>query len=397
MTKGPLDGYRVIELGQGVPSPFATLQLGDGGADVIKVENKSGDVAREMPPFWVNGKSAVFVSINRNKRSLAIDLTSAEGREVLASLISTADVLVEDVDLTREIGLDVFPLAQKQPQLVHCRISGYGPKGPLSELPGSELTAQLASEAVLSLGSLRDPPIRLGTDVASCYAGIYAAQGILSALWRRHQDGHGQQVDVSLFGCMLMMRATLWAALTNPDDWFGFHNDSYVKPPDYGYQAKDGTIMLVVGRMSDEQWASLFDELGLEDLSDEEKHLLRTQGSVNSRLAHITKPIWERALVNFNVDELLEIFPRNGGNAYRINNYEEMLSHPQTQHLGIVEEVETPDGPVRVLRPPWQFSEDPVSVRLAPPELGQHTNEILAEIGYSTDSVEELRRAGILV
>lgn len=344
------------------------MHLGDGGADVIKIETRDGDIARTLPPFYDHGDSGVFVAINRNKRSLKLDLGSPEGREVLQSLIARADVLIEDADFTREVGLNVFGLAGANDMLVHTRITGWGPEGPMAGFAGGELPAQMASEAVLSLGALTEPPVRLGTDAASSYAGVYAAQGTLAALWRRFQDGKGQRVDVSLFGCMLAMRATLWAAQSNPDEWWGFHNDSYVKPADYGYKAKDGSLMLVVGRISDEQWAGLLSDLGLSDLTAEEVHMLKTQGGANARFGHVSKPIWEKGLVNFTVDELGEIFNRNGGNSYRINDYPHTFAHPQTQHLDFLREVGGPSGPVTVMRPPWDFSEDPVesACRLPP-------------------------------
>ena len=394
MSTGPLQGFRVVELGQGIPAAVAGMHLGDGGADVIKVETGDGDVARGMPPFFPTGESGTFVALNRNKRGVRLDLCSEAGREILARLIAVSDALIEDADFTQELRLDVAAIAAQVPRLVHCRISGWGPDGPLADQPGAEIAAQMASEATTSLGSLDAPPVRLGTDAASTYAGIYAAQGILAALWRRLQDGEGQRVDVSLFGSMLVTRATLWAALSNPDDWFGFHTDSYVKPPDYGYQAKDGALTVVVGRMSDEQWPGLFADLGLDALTPEERQLLRTEGGVVSRFSHLTRPLWERGLADFSVEEAIAIFARHGANAYRVNDYQHLFDHAQTNQLGILGEVEGANGPLPVMRPPWHFSEDEIGVSLPPPTLGQHTDEVLAELGYDRETAARLRAAG---
>lgn len=391
---GPLEGFRIIELGQGIPAAVAGMHLGDGGADVIKVETGQGDIARALPPYFPTGESGAFVALNRNKRSINIDLCSAAGRQILEKLIAGSDALIEDVDYTRELGLDISGLVADYDRLVHCRISGWGGQGPMADLPGGELPAQMAAEATTSLGSLDDPPVRLGTDAASTYAGIYAAQGILAALFRRLQDGQGQRVDVSLFGSLLVTRATIWAALSNPDDWFGFHTDSYVKPPDYGYQAGDGALTVVVGRMSDEQWHALFADLGLDILTSEEQRLLRTEGGSTSRLTHVTRPLWERALANFKVEEAIDIFARHGASAYRVNDYPHLFAHPQAQHLRILTEVEGANGPLPVMRPPWQFSEDTVGVRLPPPGLGQHTDDVLREFGFSAGKVSELRANG---
>ena len=379
---GPIEGYRVLELAHGIPGAVAAMHLGDGGADVIKVETPEGDYARGMPPFYEHGDSAAFIAVNRNKRSVVLDLASDAGRETLRALIAAADVLIEDADFARELGIDTDSLNAGD-RLVHCRISGFGPRGPMSELSGSEIGAQLASEATLSLGSLEAPPQRLGTDAASTYTGIYAAQAVLAALWRRHRDGQGQRVDVSLFGSMLEMRVTLWAALSNPDEWYGFHNDSYVRPPDTGYQCKDGAITMVVGRIDDEQWLALIADLGLDQLSPEEQHLARTQSGANSRQGHIYKPLWERFLKNLTVDEVAAIFNKHGGNAYRHNTYPDVFSHPQTIHLDITQQVEGPSGPVTVMKPPFAFSDTPVGVHRPPPALGQHTAEVLAEYGLS--------------
>ena len=379
----PLEGFRILELGQGIPAAVAGMHLGDGGADVIKVETPNGDIARSMPPFWESGDSAVFVAINRNKRSVMLDLSAESGRNTLRDLIDQSDVLIEDVDFTRELDLDVESLVAGNTKLVHCRITGWGPNGPMADLPGGELPAQMAAEATTSLGALGEPPLRLGTDAASTYTGIYAAQGILAALWRRFQDGEGQRVDVSLFGCMLMMRSTLWTALSNPDEWFGFHNDSYVRPPDTGYQCKDGAVTVVVGRISDEAFAGLMSDLGMDELSPEEQQMARVNIGANSRQGHVYKPVWEKYLGRFTVDEVAAMLNKHGGNAYRHNDYPHLFQHPQTQHLDFLREVAAPtgDGTVTVMAPPWQFSDADSPVRLPPPAVGQHTDEVLAELG----------------
>ena len=381
-VSGPISAYRVIELAQGIPGAVAAMHLGDGGADVIKVETSDGDYARGMPPFYRHGDSAGFVAVNRNKRSVVLDLASEHGREALRALIASADVLIEDADFTRELSLDVASLISGD-QLVHVRISGYGPLGPLADLPGAEITAQLASEATLSLGSLGESPVRLGTDAASTYAGIYAAQAALAALWRRHRDGQGQRVDVSLFGSMLEMRVTLWAALSNPDEWYGFHNDSYVRPPETGYRCKDGAVTMVVGRIDDEQWAALIEDLGLDQLSEEDQRTARREVGSNSRQGHRYKHLWERFLQDYTVDEVAAILNKHGGNAYRHNTYPDVFTHPQTIHLDITRQVEGPSGRVTVMKPPFEFSDTPAGVNRPPPALGQHTVEVLAELGIA--------------
>ncbi|HTE84886.1 MAG TPA: CoA transferase, partial [Dehalococcoidia bacterium] len=210
---GPLDGYRVVELAEGVAGPYCTMELGDAGADVIKIESLSGDCARGWGPPQEGGTSSVFLRLNRNKRSIALDLDSTEGIAIACRILSSADVAVVDVNRLPDPSFRYEQVAESNPQLVYCAISGFGDRGPWADRPSGELPVQLMSEATSSLGRTGEPPVRAGTDIASMYAAIHGVQGICAALLARDRIGSGQRLDVSLFGSLLAMRSTLWVAL----------------------------------------------------------------------------------------------------------------------------------------------------------------------------------------
>ncbi|HEY7294374.1 MAG TPA: CoA transferase, partial [Dehalococcoidia bacterium] len=294
---GPLDGYRVVELAEGVAGPYCARALGDAGADVIKVEPPAGDRARGWGSPHQGGTSAVFLSLNRSKRGVALDLAQASGLETARRLLASADVAVLDANGWAAKALDYEAAAAVNPHLVWCQISGYGDGGPWAGRPAGELPAQLLSEATSSLGRIGEEPVRLGTDVASMYAANYAVQAICAALLEREQSGSGQRIDVSLFGSMLAMRSTLWVALSNPDEWWGFHLDSYVKPPDHGYRCKDGAIFFSLARMERERFDALLRELDMDWARDDPLFpllALDTAGGTG-RHAHEVKHLWERA------------------------------------------------------------------------------------------------------
>ena len=244
MSTGPLDGVKVVEVAEGVAGPMTGRLLGDAGADVVKVETAGGDRARGWGPQQGDGTSVVFSALNRNKRSVVVD--DVTGPDV-ARLIGDADVLVVD-----DGQVDVDTLMSGSPGLVVCVVSGWGPRGPWAGRAGGELPAQLASEAYTSLGILGEEPVRLGNDHAAMLTASFAVQGVVAALLVKDEVG-GQRVDVSLFGSLLQMRSTLWVALSNPDEWWGFHLDSYVKPPEHGYTCKDRRIYFSVGRVADRE------------------------------------------------------------------------------------------------------------------------------------------------
>ena len=266
-SAGSLDGFRVLDFTQGLCGPFCTMQLGDGGAEVIKVEPPAGDFARRMGPPFIGDESAVFLSLNRNKKSIVIDLESSSGRETAARLAREADVVVEDFGpgAATTLGLDYPQLRAANPKLIYCSITPFGEEGPLRHLPGSELVVQAMAEYTTSLGRIGDPPVRVGADIASLNTGTFAAQAILGGLFHRLRSGEGQRVAVSEFGALLHMRGIMWSSLSDPDDWYGFHLDHYIKPPDYGYQTKNGSFYFILRRGNSEDWDRLVMELGMEE------------------------------------------------------------------------------------------------------------------------------------
>ena len=382
---GSLDGFRIIDLTQGLCGPFCTMQLGDGGADVIKIEPPNGDYARRMGPPFVGDESAVFLSLNRNKKSVTLDLATDAGRDAVRKLAAKADVVVEDFgpDAASKIGLGYDQLKQINSKLIYCAISPFGEEGPLRDAPGSELVIQAMAEYTASLGRIGEPPVRVGADIASLNTGIFAAQAILAALFHRLRAGEGQRVAVSEFGSLLHMRGIMWSALSDPDDWFGFHLDHYTKPPDYGYQAKDGSFYFILRRGDSEGWDKLIMGLGMEEvLADPRFDDYGRAATSIGRYATEVKPIWEKAFANRSRGELIDLIKGMGGDAVPIMDYPALMAHPQVAALDIVTEVTHPTaGSLKMIRPVARFSDTPNSIRLPPPLLGQHTAEVLDAVG----------------
>lgn len=379
---GPLAGFRVVELAEGVAGPYCSMELGDAGADVIKIEPLGGDSARGWGPPLEGGTSSVFLRLNRNKRSITLDLASADGVITARRLLASADVAIVDLNRLPDASLRYDVVGGANTQIVYCAISGFGERGPWADRPSGELSVQLMSEATSSLGRIGEPPVRAGTDIAGMYAAIYGVQAICAALLARDRIGTGQRIDVSLFGSLLAMRSTLWVALSNPDEWWGFHLDSYVKPPDHGYPCKDGRIFVNLARMEKGELGALLAELRMEWARDDPQFALLAQDSTGAgRYAHVVHHLWDRGLQQFTVVEATEIIERHGGLVFPMNDYAMMRQNNQAQFVGMFQSMEQPGvGPMEVMRPPWDFSDTPAELRLPAPRLGEHTAEILAEL-----------------
>jgi len=375
----------VVEIAEGVAGPYAAMSLADAGADVIKVEPPQGDRSRGWAPS-LDGDSPVFRTLNRSKRGIVLDWSSDQDVETARRLLSDADVAVVDKHgLPAELGWERL----NAPGLVYCAISGFGPQGPWADRPASEIGTQMASEATSSLGNLGDSPVRHGSDIGSVFAANNAIQAICAALYARDDSDPanptgGQRVEVSLFGSLIAMRSTLWVALSNPDEWWGFHLDSYVKPPDHGYDCRDLPIYFSLARIRGEAFESLIDELGMgwaREHRDYEK--LRTDGAGGAgRYAAELKPLWERGFANFDADQVIEIVERHGGWAFPMHDYGRLSEDPQVEAVGAIFDLEQADGSImRQVAPPWDFEGTPVPTPTRPaPALGQHQDEVLGEL-----------------
>jgi crotonobetainyl-CoA:carnitine CoA-transferase CaiB-like acyl-CoA transferase len=396
---GALSGFRVLDLSEGLCGPFCTMHLGDSGAEVIKVEPPGGDRARRVGP-QIGGESAVFLSLNRNKKTVVIDYRSAAGRDIVKRLAGDADVVVEDFGPgeAAKLGLAYDDLKERNPRLVYCAISPFGEEGPLAEMPGAELTIQAMAEYTASLGSIGAPPVRVGADVASLNTAIFAVQGIVAALFHRERSGAGQRVAVSQFGTLMHMRGIMWHALSNPDDWFGFHLDSYTYPPEHGYQTKDGPMYFILRRGSSEDWDRFVIELGMEAYLDDPR--FRNYGRAATgigRNAAEVRSIWENAFKDRSRQEIIDLVRSVGGDAVPILDYPSLVSDLQVQALGAITKIEHPTaGSFDTVAPVVRFSGTPTTITSPPPTLGQHTDEVLKVAGFEDSELHKLREARII-
>jgi crotonobetainyl-CoA:carnitine CoA-transferase CaiB-like acyl-CoA transferase len=398
-NSGAMAGFRVLDLTEGLCGPFCTMHLGDSGAEVLKIEPPGGDRARRFGPS-IGDQSAVFLSLNRNKKSVVVDYRTAAGRAIVKRLARTADVVVEDFGpgaaAAMELGYN--ELKAGNPRLVYCAISAFGEDGPFRDLPGAELTIQAMAEYTASLGSIGAPPVRVGADVASLNTAIFAVQAIVGALFHRERTGAGQRVAVSQFGSLLHMRGIMWQALSNPDEWYGFHLDSYTYPPEHGYQTKNGPMYFILRHGSSEDWDRFVIELGMEAYLDDPRfgNYGRKATGIGQHAADV-RPIWEAAFKDRTREELIELVRGIGGDAVPILDYPSLIADPQVQALDAIAEITHPTaGKFHTVAPAVRFSETPTAILNPPPKLGQHTEEVLIELGFSEKEIARLRASGTI-
>jgi CoA:oxalate CoA-transferase len=393
----PLDGLKVLDLSRVLAGPYCTMLLGDMGADVVKVEQPGkGDDTRSYGPPFVNGESVYFMSVNRNKRSMTLDLKHEKGKEILHKTILAADVLVENFrpGTLGKLGFDYQAAIQINPRLVYCSISGYGHTGPLAHLPGYDLIVQGEGGITSLTGDSDGPPYKVGTSQADIIAGMNAFQGILLALFARQQTGRGQKVDIALLDsqvALLTYQAGIYFATGVSPTRMGNQHPSIV--PYETYPCKNGYINLGCG--NDRSWKVFCRTAGLESLLEDEQFRTNADRVKNRhRLSAILEPL----MMTQTPEEWIDLLRPQGIPCGPIQSVEEVCEHPQTKSREMVVELDHPKaGAIRVTGIPIKLSETPGAVVTPPPGLGEHTEKILEEwLGLEPAQIESLRQAGVL-
>jgi crotonobetainyl-CoA:carnitine CoA-transferase CaiB-like acyl-CoA transferase len=370
----PLSGIRVIDLTRVLAGPLCTMLLGDMGAEVIKIEDPDrGDDTRDWAPF-VDGWSTYYLGVNRNKKSVALDLKSDDGAALLADLIRSADVLVENFrpGALARLGFGAERMRGLNPRLIYCSISGYGATGPRSDLPGYDMVIQGESGLMDVTGFPETGPTKVGVAITDCLAAQYAVQGILLALISRARTGQGQVVDIALLDAavsILGLPAGIVAATGRSPGRLGNAHPSLA--PYEPYQAADGKVIVAVA--NPRLWSRFCRAVGLEDLENDPRFATNS-----ARLTHrvaLNEQI-EQVFVVAGVDELIGRLTAAGVPCGRVRSIDEVLTDPQLAARNMLVEIPAGAASVRVPGNPVKLSAAPVLPLEPPPALGQHTEEI---------------------
>lgn len=397
MTTGAaLGDVVVLDLSHALAGPFASTMLGDYGAEIIKIEPLEGDIARAWGPPFYGDESAYFVNLNRNKKSVALDLKHPEGKAIFFALLDRADVVLENlrVGAVARLGIDYARARERQPGIIYCSISGFGQDGPYRDRAALDLVVQAESGMMSVTGEPGGRGVRAGVSIADLTAGMYAAFAVLAALHARQSTGRGQFIDVSMLeGQLGILSGMIGAYLA----------DGVVPGPlgtAYGallpYQTfRTKTRDIAVGIGSDKLWRTFCPLLGVPEIAGDPRYV--TNAARNANRPSLIAALQD-AFLTRTYDEWEAILLPAGIPLGAINTIDQVVAHPQVGARGVLVECAHPvAGRVKMVGPPVRLSETPGEVRAPAPLLGEHTGEVLRErLGLTDDEIRFLRRASVI-
>jgi crotonobetainyl-CoA:carnitine CoA-transferase CaiB-like acyl-CoA transferase len=388
-----LDKIRVVEMTEALAGPYCAMLLGDFGADVIKVERPgTGDQSRGWGPPFVGSESAYYLATNRNKRSVALNYDHRRGAEALQKLLAGADVFITNqpsMASLKKRGIDPETLCAKHPRLVYCSITGYGFTGPKAGRPGYDILAQAETGVMSFTGEPEGGPMRYPIAIADMTCGMYAAMGILGALFAREKTGSGQYLDMALFDSQLTWLANVGSSYLNADASPKRWGNAHANIVPYEVFRGSDDRHFVVGAGTEALWKRFVQIPGIpRELGRDERfqtNALRIQNR------EILVPLLQKALRENPAQAWLARLAEAGVPAAPINTVSEAVNDAQTLARGLIVQIEYPSlGTAKSIANPIRFSDTPVSYRLPPPLLGEHTSEILGSLGYTTEEMKSM-------
>jgi len=396
--KSLLDGVRVLDLSRVLAGPYCTMMLGDLGADIIKIEAPGlGDDTRHWgPPFTEGGESAYFLCVNRNKRSMTLNLKTNQGIQILKELIQQCDVLVENfrVDTMDKWGLSYETLQQLKRGLIYCSITGYGYTGPYRNLPGYDFIIQAQGGVMSITGPEEGEPCKVGVAIADITAGLFACNAILAALYDHQKSGRGQRIDISLLDSQIAWLANVGSNyLISGEKPMRYGNAHPNIVPYQTFRASDGYFALGIG--NDAQWKQFCERAGKIEWA-EDGRFKTNANRVENRNTLI--PLLDELFLRNEIAHWLSILESVGVPCGSINTIDQLFDDPQVQAREMVIQVDHPSaGVIKMVASPLKIPTAPVKIRLPPPKLGEHTEKILHDLlGYDRNTVEELRTSQVI-
>ena len=393
----PLKGIRILDLTRVLSGPYCTMLLGDLVAEVIKVERPGeGDDTRAFAPPFQGDQAAYFLSINRNKKSITLDMKSEQGKEILWRLLDLSDVLVENFrpGAMERLGFGYEVVSDRRPAVIYCSISGFGDSGPQKDRPGYDVIVQ-GEAGIMDLTGPRDgPPHKVGTSIADLVSGLTAVQGILAALYAARIDGRGQRVHISMYeavAALLTFNASIYFATGNTPKRRGNEHATIV--PYETFEASDGWINL--GVANDDIWRRFCAAVGTAELATD-RRFANAPDRVRNRDALV--PLIKTVIKQRSRDEWLKLLDDSGVPCGAIRTVAEVCDSEVLRARGMIAEMpHASAGNVKGIKSAIHLSETVLDTYTAPPKLGEHTNEVLTRLlGYSSDKVNALRREGVV-